>query len=228
MHPNKMTQVEPNKATQSETILFFSILILSLAAFQVLYQCIISVFGEIPAAWSSRLVEVTMLIPCIYAYKKTRLVQPGFGLKVEQGKIKHLMIQCLLLAAAIISAFVIARLVGQQFIPSVAGRPFFRPYFTVKMRAIYPLTSLLEECLSKSFLLYALEKILPDKHWPWAIVLTAAVFAMLHMTHSLYYVLGSIVVALVTGWLYHKDQNIWRCCLAHFLIGFLPRCFGLK
>lgn len=96
------------------------------------------------------------------------------------------------------------------------------------MRAIYPLASLLQECLSKSFLLYALEKILPDKYWPLALVLMSAVFAMLHTTHSIYYVLGSIVVALVTGWLYHKDQNIWCCWLAHFLIGFLPRCFGLK
>lgn len=228
MHPNKMTQGESNKATQQETILFFSLLIFSVAAFQVLYQCLVAVFGEIPDMWSSRLVEVTMLIPCIFFYKKTRLVQPGFGLKVEPSKIKHLVLQCLLLAAVIILAFLITRLIAQQFIPSVAERPFFRPYLNVKMRVIYPLVSLLQESLSKSFLLYALEKILPDKHWPLAIVLMSTVFSMLHTTNSVYYVLGSIVVGLFTGWIYHKDQNIWRCSLAHYLIGFLPRCFGLK
>lgn len=123
----KMTQGESNKATQQETILFFSLLIFSVAAFQVLYQCLVSVLGEIPEVWSSRLVEVTMLIPCIFFYRKTRLVQSGFGLKVQTGKIKHLVLQCLLLATAIISAFVIVRLAAQQFIPSVAERSFFRP-----------------------------------------------------------------------------------------------------
>ena len=35
-------------------------------------------------------------------------------------------------------------------------------------------------------------------------------------------------LALVTGVLYHRQRNVWSSYVLHFLLAFLPRCFGLK
>ena len=57
---------------------------------------------------------------------------------------------------------------------------------------------------------------------------SALVFGMLHIYRSLYYILGAVAIAVVSGVLYHRQKNIWSSYALHFLLAFLPRCFVLK
>lgn len=169
-----------------------------------------------------------MLLCAVYLALRTDFVQPLFGLKVEKGYGKRTALTCLLLAVGIIAAFIGARLVLQNDSAEVAARPFFSLYLNIKHRRFYLLFVLLQEALAKGVLQHGLEKTLPEKKWAIALPVTALVFGMLHIFHSLYYLLGAIGLALVSGVLYHRQKNVWASFVLHFLIAFLPRCFGLK
>lgn len=155
----------------------------------------------------------------------TTFVQPWLGLRVEKANAKRTVLCCILLTLGIVLAFVAARLVMQQFSPVVAARPFFRK---IKHRRYYLFFVLLQEILAKGILQYGMEKTLPADKWGVALLLSALVFGMVHVLHTLYYMLGAICLALASGILYHRQKNIWSSVLLHFLIAFLPRCFGLK
>lgn len=82
--------------------------------------------------------------------------------------------------------------------------------------------------ITECVLQHGVERTLPADKWYIALPVSALVFAMLHIYHSLYYVFGAIGLALVSGVLYHRQKNVWPCFALHFLLAFLPRCFGLK
>ena len=134
----------------------------------------------------------------------------------------------LLIAVGIIVLFIAARLVLQHFSEEVAERPFFRAYLNIKHRRYYLISVLLQEILAKGVLQHGVEKNLPDDKWYIALPIPALVFGMLHIYHSIYYILGAIGLALASGVLYHRQKNVWSSFVLHFLIAFLPRCFGLK
>ena len=58
----------------------------------------------------------------------------------------------------------------------------------------------------------------------------SAVFGALHISCKEDKIaLGfTVFFALASGVLYHRQKNVWSSFVLHFLIAFLPRCFGLK
>lgn len=67
---------------------------------------------------------------------------------------------------------------------------------------------------------------LPEDKWYIALPVCALIFAMLHIYHSLYYVLGAVAIALVTGVLYHRQKNVWSSFTRHFCWRFSPGASG--
>ena len=86
----------------------------------------------------------------------------------------------------------------------------------------------MQELLSKGVLQHGMEKALPKEKYKTAILVTAAIFGMLHIHTSPYYIIGAMGLAVVSGIIYHKQGNIWASVTLHFFLAFLPRCFGLK
>ena len=183
---------------------FYLVLIAAVAVIQIVLKVVTTVLPDIPSQVCSRITECVLLLCALFLARRTTFVQPWFGLKVEKVASRRTLLTCLLLAAGIVALFVAARLVLQQFSAAVAARPFFRTY------------------------LHGVERTLPADKWYIALPVSALVFAMLHIYHSLYYVFGAIGLALVSGVLYHRQKNVWPCFVLHFLLAFLPRCFGLK
>ena len=192
---------------------FYLVLIAAVAGCVLVVMVVCSVLREIPSLVCSRITECVLLLCALFLARRTTFVQPWFGLKVEKAASRRTLLTCLLLAAGIVALFVAARLVLQQFSAAVAARPFFRTYLDIKHRRYYWFFVLVQEVLDK---------------WYIALPVSALVFAMLHIYHSLYYVFGAIGLALVSGVLYHRQKNVWPCFVLHFLLAFLPRCFGLK
>ena len=168
------------------------------------------------------------MICALFLYRYTDFVQPWFGLRAEKAECKRTVRTCLLLAAGIIALFIAARAAASHLSPEVAARPFFRTYLNIKHRRYYVFFVLIQEALAKGVLQHGIEKTLPEDKWYFALPLTALVFGMLHVYHSLYYLFGAVGLALVSGIMYHRQKNIWPSFVLHFLLAFLPRCFGLK
>lgn len=216
------------KGRSDDVRVFYIVLIAAVATVQIALKIFTTVMPDTTSQACSRIMECVMSVCALFLFFKTNFVQPWFGLKVEKEYRKRTVITCLILILGIIALFIAARLVMQQLSPAVAERPFFRPYLNIKHRRYYVLFVLVQEILAKSVLQYGTEKTLPENKWYIALPVSALVFGMMHIYHTLYYMAGAVCLALVSGVLYHRQKNIWASFVIHFLIAFLPRCFGLK
>lgn len=216
------------KAKSSDARLFYIALIAAIATIQIVLKVFTTLMPNAPSQVSSRIMEGGMLICALFFVLRTTFVQPWFGLKIEKSEYKRTTLNCLLLALGIIVLFIIARLVLQHFSATVAERPFFRTYLNIKHRRYYIFFVLVQEILGKSVLQHGIEKTLPENKWYISLPVSALVFGMVHIYNSLYYILGAIGLALISGILYHRQKNIWSSFVLHFFLAFLPRCFGLK
>ena len=216
------------KEKVSDARIFYLGLIAAVAVVQIVLKVFTTLVPDVQSQVLSRITEGIMLIFAVMFALRTAFVQPWFGLKIEQSDYKRTTLTCVLLALGIIAVFILARLVLQQFSAEVAERPFFRTYLNIKHRRYYLISVLVQEILAKGVLQYGTEKTMPKDKWYIALPVSALVFGMLHIYHSLYYILGAIGLALISGILYHRQKNIWSSFVLHFLIAFLPRCFGLK
>lgn len=216
------------KPRSGDARVFYIGLIAAVAVVQIILKVYTTLAPDATSQTCSRITEGAMLVfAAIFAWK-TEFVQPRFGLKVAKENRRRTLITCLLLAVGIVAAFALARLVYGRFSAEVAARPFFSLYLNIKHRRYYLLFVLVQEILAKGVLQHGVEKTLPEEKWYLALPVSALVFGMLHIYHSLYYILGAVGLALVGGVLYHRQKNIWSSYVLHFLVAFLPRCFGLK
>lgn len=216
------------KEKVSDARIFYIGLIAAVAVVQIVLKVFTTLVPDAQSQVFSRITEGIMLIFAVMFALRTTFVQPWFGLKTEKSDHKRTALTCLWLAVGIIALFILARLVLEQFSAEVAERPFFRTYLNIKHRRYYLISVLVQEILAKGVLQYGIEITMPEDKWYIALPVSALVFGMLHIYHSLYYILGAIGLALISGILYHRQKNIWSSFVLHFLIAFLPRCFGLK
>lgn len=207
---------------------FFIVIIVCIAFVQIVWKLLTSFFPDIPVEYSSRFIEASMGAAAFFLCKTTNFVQPWLGIRVEKGNRRKTVITCLLIAAGITAFYITTRLILQNFIPEIAARPFFKTYIDVKLRKIYLFAVIVQELLSKGVLQHGMEKALPKEKYKTAILVTAAIFGMLHIHTSPYYIIGAMGLAVVSGIIYHKQGNIWASVTLHFFLAFLPRCFGLK
>lgn len=207
---------------------FLAAVMLFVAVSQILWKLLLSIMPNLPIEYSSRLAEAVMCVGAVIIWRKTDLVQPWLGMRVEKGTGRKTALTCAAVFAVIAAVYVTARLIMQNFVPEIAARPFFRTYFEIKHRRYYLVTVILEELLAKGVLQHGAEKVFPKDKWYIALAVSCAVFGMLHIQHTLYYILGSMALALISGIIYHRQGNIWASAALHFFLAFLPRCFGLK
>ena len=212
----------------SDARAFYIGVLLAVASVQIVLKVFTTLVPDVQSQVLSRITEGIMSVFAVFFALRTTFVQPWFGLKIEKSNVRRTVLTCILIAVGIIVLFIAARLVLQHFSEEVAERPFFRAYLNIKHRRYYLISVLLQEILAKGVLQHGIEKTLPDDKWYIALPITALVFGMLHIYHSLYYILGAVCIAFVSGVLYHRQKNVWSSFVLHFLIAFLPRCFGLK
>lgn len=212
----------------SDARIFYLALIAAVAAVQIVLKVVTTLAPQTQSQVCSRLMEAGMLLCTLFLALRTTFVQPWLGLKIEKSDRKKTLLTCLLLALGIIALFLAARLALQRVSQDVAARPFFRLYLNIKHRRYYIFFVLVQEMLAKGVLQYGIEKTLPEDKWYLSLPVSALVFGMLHIYHTLYYMFGAIAFALVTGVFYHRQKNVWASFVLHFLFAFLPRCFGLK
>lgn len=216
------------KEKSNDARVFYIALIAAVATVQIVLKVFTKFVPDAESQTFSRIIEVVMSVFALFFAFKTTFVQPWLGLKVEKADAKRTIISCVTLTVGIIVIFVVTRLILQSFSSSVAEKPFFGFYFDIKHRRYYFISVLIQEVLAKGVLQYGIEKTLPEDKWFIALPVSALVFGMLHIYHSLYYILGAIAIALVSGVFYHRQKNVWSSYVLHFLLAFLPRCFGFK
>ena len=94
-------------------------------------------------------------------------------------------------------------------------------------RATYFLVAPFQEILGKSVMLYSFE-LVTGRRGALSVFLSALTFGMFHVVYGVRMMLLSMLLMLLTGWLFHRERCVWGCAVAHFACGFLPGCFGFS
>ncbi len=212
---------------KSDPVFFYIIGIFLLAIVQFVSKVAYTVFPYAPSQLGSRITEIIMLFGGIYLWKNTVFVQPGFGMKVPSADKKKTVLHILVLSVGSFVALFLARIIGQKFIPGMAQRPYFGLYLNYTHRVYYPVVVIVQEVLSKAVMQYGFEKTLPEDQWLLAVIVSGAVFGMLHIQISALLMLGAFALAVISGVYYHYQKNIWAIVFVHFIFGFFSRSFGL-
>ena len=213
--------------SHDETLAVLAYVIFAVAAYQFGLKAMNTFLAETPKDLTSRMVEGIGVLLFIGLARRRILSVRDLGNCFRAGN-KASALRSLLICAGIVLGFVAARLVLQPYRPEIAARPFFALYLDVGARAYYPLVALVQEVLAKGVVLMLFVRICGSRHPILPILLSSLLFGTLHMGYSLGYMFAATALCFFTGFLYRKDGNIWGCAAIHFLVGFLPRCFGLK
>lgn len=211
-----------------EVIKVFLVIILYTTLMQIVLALCTRFFEGIGRSVLARINEIGSILAAIFICKISPLPQRFWGLRIEKKAVKTEIAIGLVSTILIVGIFFVIRFVYGRLDPNVAARPLFGLYLNVSMRYTYLPSALIQECVSKGVMQHSLERIFPEDKWPLAVLVMACIFSLLHTQVGLYFQLGSIVVAVLTGVLYHYRKNVYACAIIHFLIGFLPRAVGLK
>ena len=93
-------------------------------------------------------------------------------------------------------------------------------------RYTYFLVAPLQEILAKSVMLYSFEMIFDNKHPRLATLMSALSFAAFHVVYGIRMMLLSMVLCVITGWMFHRERCVWGCAIVHFSLGFFSVCLG--
>lgn len=167
---------------------------------------------------------ITIAAAVLIACKKITFTFSCF--KVEKGsgfKMRLLeTVIVLVLYAAVLAGY---RLYKNTVDPVTAAKPFFGLYLDQRFRWFYPVSALWQELLIKPLWQDNVSRAMKNK-WK-TLIFIGLFFCILHMHFPFYYMAAAGVLCFLTGILYEKDRNIWCVWLLHFVMGFLPKAFGL-
>ena len=194
------------------------LLLVTLAVYLLLWQTL-SAFFDLPLYYYSRLIEALALLLFAALALTTPMRFEEMGIVVPA----RLLFRSLALGGGV------ALTVAAGLFLVARGRPDFA--FSWHMwgdisRMTYFAVAPFQEILGKSVMLYSFEMI-TGRRGPLSVFLSALTFGIFHVVYGLRMMLLSMLLMLLTGWLFHRERCVWGCAVAHFACGFLPACFGL-
>ena len=108
--------------------------------------------------------------------------------------------------------------VSPGFVP--AGAPFWDWSKANWSDYIYPLTTVLQEFLSRGVIHENLRRIFVGKHSEGAaIIVSSLIFGALHIHRGFMYMLAATALLSIFGVLYRRQNSIWGLCIPHFVLG---------
>lgn len=204
---------------KSATVRTFSFLLITLTAYYLLWQ-FFSARTELPVYYYGRLIELLSigLFAALAIWTPMRFEQMGILVP------KRVLFCSLAVGGAVALGF--ALLLG--LVAALRGHtPLFSPAINGDIsRVTYILVAPLQEILAKSVMYYSFELCFDGKH-PHAVnAMCALSFALFHVVYGLRMMLLSMLLCLITGWMFRRFRCVWGCAVVHFSLGFFPPCFG--
>jgi len=204
------------KQTAAKTLSF---LVVTLAVYLLLWQLLARYF-DFPVYYYARLIELLAIGLFIALAVHTPMRFSEMGIAVPRDVLARS-----LAAGGAIALLVFATLALLR--ARIGELPLFAWHLSGDIsRATYVLVAPLQEVLSKSVMLYSFELCFEGKHPHLANLMSGLTFAAFHVVYGFRMMILAMLLAWITGWLFHRVRCVWGCALAHFALGFFPACFG--
>lgn len=194
----------------------FSFLLITLCVYYLLWQGI-AARVELPVYYYARLIELLSVFLFVALSLFTPMRFEEMGILVP----RTLLFRSLALGGGVALGFflLLAALAARS------GHTLTLPVGDVS-RTTYFLVAPLQEVLSKSVMYYSFELCFEKKHPHLTNLMCALTFALFHVVYGVRMMLLSMLLCLITGWLFHKYRCVWGCAVVHFALGFFPGLFG--
>lgn len=210
---------DEKKEGEGVAVRTFVFLLITIGAYLLLWQTVMP-HVSLPVYYYGRLIELLGILLFIALAIFTPMRFEEMGILTDGATLRRsLALGGGVLALTLSGLFVVGRLQG--------GEPLFSLHVTGDIsRITYILVAPLQEVLAKSVMYYSFERCLGKAH-PWQTVfLCALVFGIFHVVYGIKMMLLSMLLTVLTGWMFQRARCVWGCALAHFALGFFPLCFG--
>ncbi len=152
----------------------------------------------------------------------TSLSMRDIGLLPKLGRLKRDIFETAVTAAVSCLLLLLSKLVL-----NLAGVQI-KPYFiggSLHGALVYALTALVQEFLARGVIQTSVKRLMRVKYQKaFGIILTSLLFSLMHIPFGTYFMLGSLVLSLVLGYVYERQENIWGCVFLHWCCGYLAMC----
>ena len=169
----------------------------------------------------TKAIEVMGLLIFFYILKKTSISFQDMGLSF-QGAGRAVLIDSAA-TALILGGMILAKLIIRRANPAAFGGPDAPFFFWNSFNwadGIYPLTVVVQEFLTRGVMHESVRRIIPGKHAELiAILVSSLFFGALHIHKGLAYMIGSVLLLSVFGFIYKKQRTIWGLCIPHYFLG---------
>ena len=172
--------------------------------------------------WMTIGVEVMAILMLVYMLKFTSLTRRDLGIGISKKElIKTLKVAGIVAVCAVIFLFLL-KFVARLIVPDSFGPEF--PFFDITKfginQVLYIFTAGIQEFLARSVMQGNLERIIESKHsGVTAIIVSALIFAALHVHFGFLFMVGAAILAGLEGILYYKQKNIYGVWLVHWTFG---------
>lgn len=124
-------------------------------------------------------------------------------------------VMCLMLIA--IKAIMVSA--GSSYFPE--NEPFFDFTFTLGMQ-LYPMCVVMQEFLAQGIVHECLIRILKIKNAHLLSILVSAIlFTVLHIHRGFMFMIGSMFLVCIVGFIYRKQRTIWGICITHYTVSMM-------
>ncbi len=174
----------------------------------------------LPVWVDSKRIEFLALLMAIVTYKTTDFSFRDMGLILTNPK--ETFVQSIAITIGCTLLLLVGKVVILQVAPSFfpAGAPFWDWSIGNFSDVIYPFTAVMQEFLARGVLQSNLRRIFVGKHGEaLSILVSALIFAVLHISYGLMYMLGSFLLLGLMGILYNRHGNIWGTSIIHYVLG---------
>ena len=193
------------------------LLLITLAVYLLLWQVLTALF-DFPLYYYSRLVEFLALLLFAVLTAVTPMRFEEMGIVVPRR----------VLFRSLAAGGGVALLVFVGLFLLARGRADFAFSWHIRgdiARGTYFAVAPFHAVLGKSGMLYSFE-LVTGRRGAAATLLSALAFGVFHVVYGIKIMLLSMLLMLLTGFLFHRERCVWGCALAHFACGFFPACFG--
>ena len=204
---------------RSDAAKTLSFLVVTIALYLLLWQLLTRHF-DFPVYYYARLIELLSIGLFVALAIHTPMRFEEMGIVVPRAVLFRSLALGGAFALLVFCTLALFRL-------RLGGAPIFSWCLSGDIsRVTYVLVAPLQEVLAKSVMLYSFELCFEGKHPHLANLMSGLTFAAFHVVYGFRMMVLAMLLALFTGWLFHRERCIWGCALTHFALGFFPACFG--
>ncbi len=169
----------------------------------------------------TKAVEVMGFVIFFYILKKTSIGFEDMGLRFK-GAGRAVLVDGAA-TALILALMLAAKALIRRLNPAAFGGPDAPFFFWNRFDwadAIYPLTVVVQEFLTRGVMHESIRRIIPGKYAKLiAILVSSLFFGALHIHKGLAYMVGSVLLLGVFGLIYRRQRTIWGLCIPHYFLG---------